>query len=207
MILAERLSLLALDPEKGGERPGLDGERLIEAIAPLMIADLLFANSLRNTGERLELMEAMPLAHPLLDEAAHRLARAGRALGVSAALALLRREAPGWQRRMRRSLAARDILEVQVPFPFVRRYRLRSRQAWNESATMLLSLVGDSDSGSADHDPAFALLLAVHHCGLLGDVVDAGSARSLRTRIQPQLVARDGKHSRRDTLQLLFSPT
>lgn len=195
--------MLALDLERGDDRALIDRERLLDALCALLVADLIFAGAVRSDGTQLELLASMPIAHPLLNEAAKRLSRSGRNLALNDALSLLRGHARGWKRRLSRSLAARDILEVQVPFPFMRRYRLRSRQAWNESVAMLQSIA--SDDGSRELDRAFVLLLATQHCGLLAEVVDAASARQLRAHVQPQDSAGDAEPGQRQALQQLFA--
>jgi hypothetical protein len=175
MILAERLCLLALDPDNGRDRPTLDPSRYATALAGLVLADLAFAGRLRIDAKQVRMVDAMPVSHPVLSDAAHRLAARG-ALDPLAALGLLVQQAKGWHGRMRKALAARDILETYAPFPFMRRYRLRSRQAWNES-TDLLKSVGTAQGPQRDIALVFAV--ATHACGVLAEVLDAPGARAV----------------------------
>ena len=95
---------------------------------------------------------------------------------------------------MRKGLVARDVLEVSSPFPFVRRYRLRSRQAWNECVDPMKAF---ADSGVAD-DATIALALATHSAANLGEVLDASTARALIARLPRREMtsgATPGKHA------------
>ncbi|MBK6729128.1 MAG: hypothetical protein IPG63_18355 [Xanthomonadales bacterium] len=76
---------------------------------------------------------------------------------------------------MLQSLAARDVLELRVPFPFLRRHHLRSRQAFNESLALLQSAV----TGAAADTPALALALATDLAGVLPDLLPVDVSRRL----------------------------
>lgn len=182
MILAERLCLFGFDPLSGRERPAPEREALKTAIAGLMLADLLHVGRFVTDAERLLQHDRWPLAHPLLREASQRLSSQAR--GPLEAMQALRPHALRWWRRTHKTLAARDVLEVQVPFPFLRRYRLRSRQAWQEAGAPLHDTLG-----SAAAIDAIALTLATQRCGWLADVVDAANAR--RCLVAAQAAADD----------------
>lgn len=171
MILAERLCLFGFDPHSGRERDAPERDALKSAIAGLMLADLLGAGCVVTDGDHLLQHDRLPLAHPLLREASERLA-GPQARTPAETMHELRPLASGWWRRMHRTLAERDILEVEVPFPFLRRYRLRSRQAWQESAAPLQHAATSSQSLES-----IALTLAAQRCGWLADLVDANAAR------------------------------
>ncbi len=179
MILAERLCLLAFDQNTGRPYLALDAQRFRSALAGLVLADLLFAQRVHADGEQLLLAQALPIAHPVLADATHILARHRAALTPSQACALMRARAPAWQRRMHKGLVARDVLEMTTPFPFARRYRPRSKQAWNECVEMLRALTR-SDSDDA---PAWALAIALHASGILGEILEAPIARLLIARL------------------------
>jgi len=67
------------------------------------------------------------------------------------------------------------VLELTKSFPFKRRHRLRSRQAWNECVDPMKALAVD---GVAD-DATLALAFAVHHVAILAELVDPATARAL----------------------------
>jgi hypothetical protein len=169
MILAECLCLFGFDPRNGRERDAPERDVLDTTVAGLMLADLLHVGRFVMNADHLLQHDHLPLAHPLLREAAERLS-APRTRTPQEAMRELRPFARRWWDRMHKSLAARDILEMQVPIPFLRRYRLRSRQAWQDASAPL-------------HEPtsrslaSVALTLAAHRCGWLADLVDADSAR------------------------------
>lgn len=176
MILAERLCLFSFDPHDGRERVVPDREVLHVAIAGLMLVDLICSGRFAITVGHVEQRDTMPLAHPLLTEAATLLSRL-HSTTLTLALRQLRAASPRWRQRMRKTLAERAILELQIPFPFMRRYRLRSRQAWIESARLL-----DTTAATA-HSGTIALSLAIDRCGWLADTVSSDNARQLLMRI------------------------
>ncbi|MBK6725724.1 MAG: GPP34 family phosphoprotein [Xanthomonadales bacterium] len=175
MILAERLCLFVLDPERGRERVSCDARRLPQAIAGLVLVDLMLAGRVRIQGSQLQSDDALPIAHPVLAEAARLLAAHGRIQSLQAAAVLLRGKSRRWHKRMLQSLAARDVLELRVPFPFLRRHHLRSRQAFNESLALLQSAV----TGAAADTPALALALATDLAGVLPDLLPVDVSRRL----------------------------
>ena len=170
MILAERLCLFGFDPRSGRERDAPEADALAASVAGLMLADLLHLGRCAATADGIRQHDTLPLSHPLLHEAAVRLSTTGM-MPLPSVKQVLRDAAPHWWRRLHRALAARDLLEPRMPFPFVRRYRLRSRQAWNESVALL-----DPPCASNRID-AIALALAAQRCGWLADLVDAERAR------------------------------
>lgn len=176
MILAERLCLFGFDPQGGGERPQHDRHALHAAIAGLMLIDLVCAGRFAIVADRIEQHDTMPLAHPLLTEAASLLSRL-KSTALTPSMQQLRAASPRWHGRMRKALAERDVLELWIPFPFLRRYRLRSRQAWNESVHLLESATTDAPMDR------LALALATHRCGWLADTVSSDVARRLLARI------------------------
>ena len=178
MILAERLCLLVLDPESGRERASTDAQRLPQAIAGLVLVDLMLAGRVRIDGSQVQSGEALPIAHPVLAEAAKLLVAHGRLLSLEAASSLLRGKSRRWHKRMLQSLAARDVLEIRIPFPFLRRHHLRSRQAWNES----LALLQSAASSAATDTAALALALATDLAGVLPDLMPADASRRLAER-------------------------
>jgi len=176
MILAERLCLFGFDPQGGGERPQLDRDTLHAAMAGLMLTDLVCGGRFAIVGDRIEQLDTLPLAHPLLTEAATLLSRL-KSTALASALQQLRAASPRWHGRMRKALAERGVLELWIPFPFLRRYRLRSRQAWNESAHLLDAAMTDAPMDR------MALAFATHRCGWLADTVSSDVARQLLARI------------------------
>jgi hypothetical protein len=179
MILAERLCLLALDQKTGRAYLALDRDRFLTALAGLVLADLIFAQRMHAEGEHLALAPSMPIAHPVLADAVRHLAGLGAPLTIADGLASLRRHAAGWQRRIHKGLVARDILELTTPFPFVRRHRPRSKQAWNECVEPLRALARNEVNDEA----AAALALALQTSAILGEIVDASTARTLIARL------------------------
>lgn len=175
MILAERLCLLVLDPESGRDRVSADAQRLPQAIAGLVLIDLMLAGRIRIDGSQVQSGEALPIAHPVLAEAAKLLAAHGRVLSLDAASSLLCGKSRRWHKRMLQALAARDVLEIRIPFPFLRRHHLRSRQAWNESLTLLQSAAGNAATDTS----ALALALASDLAGVLPDLMPADASRRL----------------------------
>lgn len=171
MILAERLCLFGFDPQSGRERDAPERDALKTAVAGLMLADLLGVGRFVADADQLLQQDRLPLAHPLLRDAAERLA-GSRTRTPKEAMHELRPLALRWWRRMHGTLAARDVLEAQTPFPFLRRYRLRSRQAWLEAVAPLQ----DPAASSLPLEP-IALTLAAQRCGWLADLVDATAAR------------------------------
>jgi hypothetical protein len=170
MILAERLCLFGFDPRSGRERDAPEADALAASVAGLMLADLLHIGRFTATPYGIRQHDSLPLSHPLLHDAAARLSATGW-MPLSSAKHVLQAAAPRWWRHLHGTLAARDLLEMRVPFPFIRRYRLRSRQAWNESVALL-----DPPCASNRID-AIALALAAQRCGWLADLVDAERAR------------------------------
>lgn len=179
MILAERLCLLALDPGSGAVYPACDVDRFPSALSALMLVDLIGSGRFVRNDDRLEVVDTMPLAHPLLAEAAARLARLGPAFSIGAAMTLLAGAAARWRSRIRDGLVARDVLELSKSFPFKRRYRLRSRQAWNECVDPLKALA----TRDAGDDATRALAIAIQHVAILAEVMDATTARALTVQI------------------------
>ncbi len=175
MILAERLCLLVLDPESGRDRVSADAQRLPQAIAGLVLIDLMLAGRIRIEGSQVQSGEALPIAHPVLAEAAKLLAEHGRTLSLEDASTVLCRKSRRWHKRMLQALAARDVLEIRIPFPFLRRHHLRSRQAWNESLTLLQSAAGNAATDTS----ALALALASDLAGVLTDLMPADASRRL----------------------------
>lgn len=175
MILAERLCLLVLDPERGRDRASTDTQRLHRAISGLVLVDLMLGGRIRIDATQVHAGDALPAAHPVLAEAAKLLATARPTLPLATASQLLQRHARSWQRRMLKSLAARDVLELHIPFPFLRQYRLRSRQAWNES----LALLQSARTGAAADPAALALALATELSGVLADLMPTEASRPL----------------------------
>ena len=171
MILAERLCLFGFDPHSGREREMPSKAALNDAVAALLLIDVLHAGRFAASAGALRECDHLPMAHPLLEEAAARLSTAAPEDPVSAWRRLLGMAPAAW-RRLHRTLAERDVLELQVPFPFVRRYRLRSRMAWNDAVGMLLT----QDAG--ERSRRVALVLAAQRCGWLADLVDADTARA-----------------------------
>lgn len=170
MILAERLCLFGFDPQSGRERDAPEREALNTAVAGLMLADLLHIGRFVTNAAQLLQHDRLPLAHPLLREASERLSSPRTRTGVDA-MRELQPLAPRWWRRMHKTLETRDLLEVQVPFPFLRRYRLRSRQAWQEAVAPLHAHAAPPPLETT------ALTLAAQRCGWLADLVDADTAR------------------------------
>ncbi|HQW80280.1 MAG: GPP34 family phosphoprotein [Rhodanobacteraceae bacterium] len=184
MILAERLCLFSFDPHDGRERVVPDRDVLHVAIAGLMLVDLIRSGRFAITVGHVEQRDTMPLAHPLLTEAATLLSRL-HSTTLTLTLRQLRAASPRWRQRMHKTLAERAILELQIPFPFMRRYRLRSRQAWIESAQLL-----DTTATTA-HSGTIALSLAIDRCGWLADTVSSGNARQLLMRIDEAIRSDD----------------
>lgn len=171
MILAERLCLFGFDPLSGRTRETPSKTALNGAVAALLLTDLLHAGRYATSAGGWRECDHLPMAHPLLDEAASRLSTATPEDPV-AAWQRLQHMAPAAWRRLHRALAERDVLELQVPFPFVRHYRLRSRMAWNDAVGMLRT----QDAG--ERLRRVALVLAAQRCGWLADLVDADTARA-----------------------------
>lgn len=170
MILAERLCLFGFDPQSGDRREAPAGAVLNGAVAALLLVDLLQAGRFAASADALRERDRLPMAHPLLEEAATRLSAAGCA-DPTTAWRRLQRAAPAAWRRLHKALSERDVLELRVPFPFVRRYRLRSRMAWNEAVGLLRT------QDAAERLRRVALVLAAQRCGWLADLVDADTAR------------------------------
>ena len=72
MILAERLCLFGFDPQSGRERDAPERDALKTAVAGLMLADLLGVGRFVADADQLLQQDRLPLAHPLLRDAAER---------------------------------------------------------------------------------------------------------------------------------------
>lgn len=179
MILAERFCLLALDPLSGEVYAACDDARFQRALSALMLVDLIANGRFVRHDDRLHVADTLPVAHPLLAEATARLARLGPEFPIATALTLLAGAARHWQSRIRDGLVARDVLELIKSFPFRRRYRLRSRQAWNECADPMKSLA----AGGMAEDATLALAIAAHHVAILAELLDVATTRAVVVRI------------------------
>ena len=84
-----------VDPESGRERASTDAQRLPQAIAGLVLVDLMLAGRVRIEESQVQSGEALPIAHPVLAEAAKLLVAHGRLLSMEAASSLLRAPPPG----------------------------------------------------------------------------------------------------------------
>ena len=73
MILAERLCLLGLNPTTGEVYPAQDRARFLHALGGLVLVDLIGSGRFVLQGEQLRIVDSMPLAHPVLADAAQRL--------------------------------------------------------------------------------------------------------------------------------------
>ncbi len=175
MILAERLCLIAIDPISGEVYPACGAERFRQALSALILVDLIGSGRFVRRNDQLQVADTMPVAHPLLADAAAKLARLGQAFPIAGALALLTRSVARWQSRIRDGLVARDVLELSKSFPFKRRYRLRSRQAWNECVDPIKALA----NGDGEDTATLALAYAAHHATILAELMDAATARSV----------------------------
>lgn len=202
MILAERLCLLALNPETGAAYAALDRKRFLAALAGLVLIDLLATGQFVREREEIRLVDSMPLAHPVLAEAARKLAASGASSTISEATNRLARFAGDWQVRITRGLVARDLLELSTPFPFMRRYRLRSRQAWNECVDPLKAFAG---SGTAS-DATVALALATHAASIIGELLDPETARALLARLPNRHLPIAADASGQDWLRQIIAP-
>lgn len=202
MILAERLCLLALDQRTGLPHMALDRERFFAALAGLVAVDLMFAQRLRLEAGQIWITSAMPIAHPVLTDATQRLSRHGSPYPVALALPLLRGQAPSWQRRINKGLVARDILELTTPWPFVRRLRPRSKQAWNECVDPLRAFA-DGDDGTQS---TLALAIALRASAVLGEVIAAETARALIARLPARDAASTSAPSLPELLNRLIAP-
>lgn len=169
MILAERLCLFGFDPHSGRRREVPERAASMAAMAAVMLADLLHAGRFTMTAQGLCEHDRLPMAHPMLDAAARRLSASIRRDPASVRRILLGIAPAAW-RRVHRSLAERDILELQVPFPCVRRYRLRSRMAWHDAAAALRAIE------PSERLRRITMTLAAQRCGWLADLVDANCA-------------------------------
>lgn len=171
MILAERLCLLGFDVRGGKQRELPSSAILANSLSILTLADLLAQGRFRADATSLIQCDALPLAHPLLREATTAVV-SRESNSIKDAIARLQRSTRHWWPRLLRSLAERDILEVQIPFPFMRRYCLRSRQAWHESIDRVREL---------RHSPSLAstsLIFAAQRCGWLDELLNPDEAHA-----------------------------
>src|SRR5688572_28186336 len=110
MILAEKLVLLSLDPERGKPAPGVEPARLRTGAATALLAELVLHGSLSGNERGLVLDERLPDFHPLLSETTRALHGHPAGLDPADAVRRVARANSGLVARLINNLVARDIL-------------------------------------------------------------------------------------------------
>jgi hypothetical protein len=166
MLLAERIVLLTIDPQRGELRAPKRTAELNELFAAALLVELLAQLRVQARGNRLVAVGDMPASHPLLDRAHSCLGR--NAVLANQAIAAVLHGSDSLPQRLCDGLYRRDLLHREWRFWRGTRYPLRSLQGRNECVARLHA------AARSGHDIAdLGLLMLMEFTGALADYLPA----------------------------------
>lgn len=171
MLLAEHLSLIALEPAGGLARPGCAVALSKTLVSAALLTELAVQTRLGLSGGRVVVLDELPSRHLLLTETLHAIRRANGRLSCSEAIRYIGRQVPGLPWEVLEGLVRRDILHTVERRWWIfgeRRYRVRSLQAQNEALEAL-------------HEAAVGRRNSLESVAMLALALGSGMVRALLT--------------------------
>ena len=166
MLLAERIALLVIDPQRGELRAPKRTAELDRLFAAALLVELMAQFRVQARGNRLVAVGDMPASHPLLDRAHACLGR--NAMLANQAIEAVLHGSDSLPQRLCDGLYRRDLLHREWRFWRGTRYPLRSLQGRNECVARLHA------AARGGHDVAdLGLLMLMEFTGALADYLPA----------------------------------
>jgi hypothetical protein len=167
MLLAERIVLLLIDPQRGELRAPKRTAELDVLCAAALLTELVAQLRVQAQGGRLVAAGGLPASHPLLDRAHVCLGR--HAMPASQAIAAVLHGSDSLPQRLCDGLYRRDLLHREWRFWRGTRYPLRSLQGRNECVARLHAAATRGGHDVAD----LGLLMLMEFTGALADFLPA----------------------------------
>jgi hypothetical protein len=167
MLLAERIVLMLIDPQRGELHAPRRTVELEMLCAAALLAELMAQLRVQAQGGRLLAVGGLPASHPLLDRAHTCLGR--HPLPARQAISAVLHSSDSLPQRLCDGLYRRDLLHREWRFWRGTRYPLRSLQGRNECVTRLRAAATRGGHDIAD----LALLVLMDFTGALADFLPA----------------------------------
>lgn len=174
MLLAEHLTLVALEPTSGLARPGCSAVLARDLASAALLTELAVQSRLGSRAGRVIVLDDLPSRHRLLTEALHAIRRVDGRLNAAQAIRYTGRAVRGLPWELLDGLVRRDILhscERRWRWFGGRRYRVRSRQAQNEALEAL-------------HEAAVGRRNSLEAVAMLALALSSGLVRALLTEAE-----------------------
>lgn len=183
MLLAEHLTLIALEPASGLPRTGCVAALSRPMVSAALLTELAVQTRLGLRGGRVIVLDDLPSRHLLLTETLHAIRRVDGRLDCRQSIRYISRSVQGLPWEVLEGLVRRDILHAVERRWWIlgeRRYRVRSLQAQNEA----LEALHEAAVGRRNSLEAVAMLALALGSGIVRSLLTAAEHAEADARMQ-----------------------